>query len=41
MDILLSDFPHPLWREVTPLLDWAVTNWALTFDCLSGGALLD
>jgi hypothetical protein len=28
MDILLEDFLRRFWREVTPLLDWVVNNWA-------------
>ena len=28
MDILLQDFLRRFWREVTPLLDWVVNNWA-------------
>jgi uncharacterized membrane protein len=30
MEILLQDFLRRFWREATPLLDWTVTNWAVT-----------
>jgi len=35
MDILLQDFLRRFWREVMPLLDSAVTNWAATLVVLA------
>ena len=39
MDILLQDFLRRFWREVMPLLDWAVTNWAVTAVVLAAALL--
>jgi Mg2+ and Co2+ transporter CorA len=30
MDIVLQNLLRRFWGEVLPLLDWAMTNWALT-----------
>ena len=35
MDVLLQDFLRRIWREVIPLLDWALTNWAVTLLALT------
>jgi hypothetical protein len=35
MDILFQDFMRRFWREVMPLLDWAVTNWAVILAILA------
>jgi hypothetical protein len=29
MDILFQDFLRRFWRELIPLLDWAVKNWSV------------
>jgi hypothetical protein len=31
MEIQLQDFLRRFSREIMPLFDWAVTNWAVTF----------
>ena len=35
MDILLQNLLRGFWLDVTPFLDWAVANWAVTLGALA------